>query len=165
MKKYTKYIFCILCALLMILAIKSIHNKKPLTDVMNAVLAQLPETISVENAANGKTLYLDGKKIGGIIPFNIPEEVYTTTPQEQGKVYWDMLKKAGVKEVDDSSYAKTMSSCLYAERQVWFGNDEQEFMHYLFMAYYSGCDLWFDRTQISAEEEKRIVSGIVVTVE
>ena len=76
-----------------------------------------------------------------------------------------MLKKAGVKEVDDSSYAKMMSSCLYAERQVWFGNEEQEFMHYLFMAYYSRCDLWFDRTQISAEEEKQIVSGIVITVE
>jgi len=59
-----------------------------------------------------------------------------------------------------------MSSGLSApdpnSAEIWIGNSEVEYMHYLFFTEIHGYDLWFDLTQVSEDVRQQILDSCVV---
>lgn len=140
--KLTKLLL-VLCLLAAMLA-GGLYYFRPMPD---PVTVSLPQGITQSREKGHTVFQKDGKTIGGIVCFAIPEEAWGWDPVQYSNELMPILKQAGAYPVGEADFDYMHDSGLYSASQIWLGKPGQEYEHYLFFSGRQGADLWFDRNE------------------
>lgn len=102
------------------------------------------------------------EKIGGVVPFDIPTEAMLINPVAHADEILSILQDKGFQEANNPSFDRMVSGSTKADVQVWFGNAEEERMHYIFFSGTQALDLWIDRKKADREMEKAILQAFTL---
>ncbi len=121
------------------------------------------ENIQCVEAENGSyNLISLSEKIGGVVPFDIPAEAMLINPVAHADEILSILQDKGFREANNPSFDRIVSGSTKADVQVWFGNTEEERMHYIFFSGTQAVDLWIDRKKADREMEKAILQAFTL---
>ena len=127
----------------------------------------LPDNITQEDSGNQTiSFYCNDALVGGLIQFDSPNYNCLIDPTPYAEEILSILKAKGVSAANNPEFDRIMSSGLSApdpnSAEIWIGNSEVEYMHYLFFTETQGYDLWFDLTQVSEDVRQQILDSCVV---
>jgi len=115
-------------------------------------------------------IYRDETIVGGLI--SVPrtwEEEEPVTPNQPlyspSKITADAIlaamEEAGAPG-DRESFDYMLESSLSADCEVWYGNREEEYKHYIYVFEDGLMDLWFDQGLVDAEQANKIAADFSV---
>lgn len=127
----------------------------------------LPEEMTEEYTGDQViSFYCDDMLVGGVIQFDSPNYNCLIDPTPYAAEILSILKAKGVTAANNPEFDRIMSSGLSASdpnsAEIWIGNSEVEYMHYLFFTETHGYDLWFDLTQVPEDVRQQILDSCVV---
>lgn len=134
----------------------------------------LPDGIvlqSDDKTANG-TLLRDGEIIGGVLncPYSrevldSPEfvQIHSANFHMYSETILSTLEAAGAPGGDLSSFDHMMESSPYTDCEVWLGNPEREYEHFLYFFEDGILSLWLDLSLVDNEAAQDIAANFSVT--
>ena len=131
------------------------------TSALNDVSVALVEGITRETVSNIQHDFIqDGKQVGGIVIVDISNEMLDA-PYENLLRISDMLSQQLMPNVDSE---KTMfmgaGGNEYAYMEVYTGDDQIRYFHYLFRGEAHNYDVWFACDLIDADAIAKIIASI-----
>lgn len=123
----------------------------------------LPDDITrVNESSNQIAFYSNDVLLGGIIYFTHNNKMYVINPVSYTSDILHILTDNGVEATNIANYDYLHSGSLYANSQIWFGNPQEEYIHYLYFTDSIGYDLWFDLNHIDPEEAISIAQSVSI---
>lgn len=128
---------------------------------------ELPENFTLEDTGNQTISFYDnGTLIGGLIQFRSPDERCLLDATQYADEIRAILEAKGVTIANNPEFDFIMTASTAAPdpnaAEMWFGNTEAEYMHYLFFTKNVGYDLWFDLNAVSSEIQREVLESCVV---
>lgn len=112
----------------------------------------LPDDISQVNVCSNQiALYRNASLLGGIVHFTHNNKMYVVNPVSYTPDILHTLSANGVEVADNANYDYLHSGSLYANSEIWFGNSQEEYIHFLYFTDSIGYDLWFNLGHIDLQ--------------
>lgn len=124
-----------------------------------------------DNKTRKGEILLEDQVVGGVLKCIYSQEIVNSQEPAQinsqtFSVYSDVimttLQAADAPGAEPSAFDRMMDSSPYADCQIWFGNQTQEYRHYLFFSENGILDLWFDLSQVEINAADDIAANLSI---